>query len=478
MSKQPAVLSSGTPDDRHGTNDAWQQRSLASIWHPCTQMQRAAQMPPLPIVCGRGVWLFDADGRRYFDTSSSWWVNLFGHADARLNAALKDQLDTLAHVMLAGCTHAPAVELAERLSALTGGVLGHCFFASDGASAVEIALKMSFHHWRNRGRTSKREFVCLRQGYHGETLGALAVTDVAVFRDAYDPLLMRSHQVMSPDARQAVAGETAVDVALRAAAELQALLASRHEHIAALILEPLVQGATGMAFYDPAYLRVVRALCDQYEVTLIADEIAVGCGRTGTFFAFEQAALPAEPAIWSDLLCLSKGISGGYLPLSLVLSRDSIYEAFLDDDVARGFLHSHSYTGNALACRAALAVLDRFEQDDVLRQNRQRAAALTAALAPLASDPRIEHFRQLGMIWAFDVREPFVGPRFAERFHLAGRERELLIRPIGRTVYLMPPYVLDVALSQWLAERLLATLNDVLNQSPPDADRPPEPPTA
>ncbi|WP_296504780.1 adenosylmethionine--8-amino-7-oxononanoate transaminase [Rhodoferax sp.] len=454
------------------------ERSLAAVWHPCTQMQRAATVPPLAIARGEGPWLFDDTGRRYFDTSSSWWVNLFGHADARLNAALKDQLDTLAHVMLAGCTHAPAVELAERLSALTGGVLGHCFFASDGASAVEIALKMSFHHWRNRGRPSKREFVCLRQGYHGETLGALAVTDVAVFRDAYDPLLMRSHQVMSPDARQAVADETALDVALRAAAELQALLASRHEHIAALILEPLVQGATGMALYDPAYLRAVRALCDQYEVTLIADEIAVGCGRTGTFFAFEQAALPGEPAIWPDLLCLSKGISGGYLPLSLVLSRDSIFEAFLDDDVARGFLHSHSYTGNALACRAALAVLDRFEQDDVLRNNRQRAAALTAALAPLASDPRIEHFRQRGMIWAFDVREPLIGPRFAERFHLAGRERELLIRPIGRTVYLMPPYVLDDALSQWLADRLLATLNDVLNQSPPDADRPPEPPTA
>jgi adenosylmethionine-8-amino-7-oxononanoate aminotransferase len=454
------------------------QRSLAAVWHPCTQMQRAAQVPPLAIVRGQGPWLFDDAGRRYFDTSSSWWVNLFGHADARLNAALKDQLDTLAHVMLAGCTHAPAVELAERLSALTGGVLGHCFFASDGASAVEIALKMSFHHWRNRGLGAKREFVCLRQGYHGETLGALAVTDVAVFRDAYDPLLMRSHQVMSPDARQAAPGESAVDVADRAAAELRSLFEARHEHIAALILEPLVQGATGMAMHDPTYLRAARALCDQYQVTLIADEIAVGCGRSGSFFAFEQAALPDQPAIWPDLICLSKGISGGYLPLSLVLARDSIYEAFLDDDVARGFLHSHSYSGNAMACRAALAVLDRFVEDDVLRQNLQRAPVLTAALAPLASDPRIEHIRQLGMIWAFDVREPFAGPRFAERFHLAGRAHELLIRPIGRTVYLMPPYVLDDALSQWLAQRVIATLNDVLNQAHTDADSPPEPPTA
>ncbi|MDB5929463.1 MAG: adenosylmethionine-8-amino-7-oxononanoate aminotransferase [Polaromonas sp.] len=456
------------------------QRSLAAVWHPCTQMQRAASVPPLAIVRGEGAWLFDDAGRRYFDTSSSWWVNLFGHADARLNAALKDQLDTLAHVMLAGCTHRPAVELAERLSALTGGVLGHCFFASDGASAVEIALKMSFHHWRNRGRLAKREFVCLRRGYHGETLGALAVTDVAVFRDAYDPLLMRSHQVMSPDARQALPGESSLDVALRAAAELQALFAARHEHIAALILEPLVQGATGMAMHDPAYLRAARALCTQYDVLLIADEIAVGCGRTGTFFAFEQAALPGQPHIWPDLVCLSKGISGGYLPLSLVLSSEQIYASFLDDDVARGFLHSHSYTGNALACRAALAVLDRFAQDGVLARNRERAAGLTAALAPLRLDARIEHFRHIGMIWAFDVREPFAGPRFAERFHLAGRARELLIRPIGPTVYLMPPYLLDDTLSPWLAERVLATLDDVLSHAPndPDAYRPPEPPTA
>jgi len=454
------------------SNAGWQQRSLRHVWHPCTQMQRAQAVPPLPIARGQGPWLFDHEGGRYFDATSSWWVNLFGHADARINAALKDQLDTLPHVMLAGCTHAPAVELAEKLSALTGGVLGHCFFASDGASAVEIALKMSFHFWRNTGRPAKREFVCLKQGYHGETLGALAVTDVAVFRDAYDALLMRSHQVMSPDARQALPGETAAGVAARAAAELRTLLAERHEHIAALILEPLVQGAAGMAMHDAAYLRAARALCDEFGVHLIADEIAVGCGRTGTFFACEQAA------IWPDFVCLSKGISGGYLPLSLVMTRDAVYEAFLDDDVARGFLHSHSYTGNALACRAALAVLQRFEDDDVLANNRMQAAVLTRALAPLQGDDRIEHLRQRGMVWAFDVREELVGARFAERFHLAGRERELLIRPIGRSVYLLPPYVLDAELSGWLAERVLATLDAVLTEPESHADRAPEPPTA
>lgn len=452
-----------------------QERSLTAVWHPCTQMQRAAKVPPLAIVRGHGPWLWDDHGHRYFDAISSWWVNLFGHADARLNSAIKDQLDQLAHVMLAGCTHEPAVQLAERLSQKTGGSLGHCFFASDGASAVEIALKMSFHSWRNRGQTDKREFICLRHGYHGETLGALAVTDVQVFRDAYDPLLLRVHQVMSPDARQAAQGETAADVARRAANDLEALLEKRHERIAAFILEPLVQGAAGMAMHDPSYLRRVRALCDHYGVHLIADEIAVGCGRTGTFFAFEQASDEGQEKIWPDLMCLSKGISGGYLPLSLVMARDAIYESFLDDDVARGFLHSHSYTGNPLACRAALAVLDRFEEDQVLAENRQRAAVLTAALRPLQIDPRVENFRNIGMIWAFEVGESHAGERFAERFQLAGRRHGLLIRPIGRTVYLMPPYVLDEALSAWLARQLKATLDDVLQEGKHHADQPFEP---
>ncbi len=452
-----------TPAALAGANDPWQQRSLRHVWHPCTQMQRAAALPPLPIARGSGPWLEDYEGRRYFDTLSSWWVNLFGHADPGINAALKDQLDQLEHVMLAGCTHAPAVELAERLSALTGGALGHSFFASDGASAVEIALKMSFHSWRNQGRTptSKREFVCLRHGYHGETLGALSVTDVALFRDTYDPLLMRAHVVMSPDARQARPGETAADVARRAAADLRTLLDARHESIAALIVEPLVQCAAGMAMHDAHYLREVRALCSEYGVHLIADEIAVGCGRTGSFFAFEQAALPGEPVPWPDFICLSKGLSGGYLPLSLVLSKDAIYQSFLDDDVARGFLHSHSYTGNPLACRAAVATLQRFDDEPVLARNRERATALSQALAPLADDPRVEHLRQQGMIWAFDVRAECAGDRFSERFHLAGRDQGLLIRPIGHTVYLMPPYAFDADLAAWLGQRTLATLDAV-----------------
>lgn len=425
-----------------------QRRSLDAVWHPCTQMARAEKLPPLPITRGEGAWLIDAAGRRYFDACSSWWVNLFGHSDAGLNTAVKQQLDTLPHVMLAGCTHEPAVRLAERLSARTGGALGHCFFASDGASAVEIALKQSFHSWRNRGRSEKREFVCLRNGYHGETIGALAVTDVAVFRDAYDPLLMRAHIVDSPDSRL---GNEA-----QALAAMRTLLAQRHAQIAALIVEPLIQGAAGMVMHSPDYLRGLRQLCDEFEVHLIADEIAVGCGRTGTFFAWEQAQ-----ATWPDFVLLSKGITGGTLPLSLVLTTDAVFQAFWDEqDVARGFLHSHSYTGNALACAAANAVLDRFELQGQLQANQAQAALLARAFAPLAEDVRLAHLRQRGMVLAFDVKQP--GERFAERFHLAARERELLIRPIGATVYLMPPYLIDAGAAQFLFKAVLSTLDEVL----------------
>ncbi|WP_343606239.1 adenosylmethionine--8-amino-7-oxononanoate transaminase, partial [Roseateles sp.] len=421
----------------------WQRRSLAAVWHPCTQMARAQDVPPLPIARGEGPWLIDHEGRRYFDANSSWWVNLFGHADPGLNDAIKRQLDTLPHVMLAGCTHEPAVRLAERLSARTGGALGHLFFGSDGASAVEIALKQSFHSWRNRGRAEKREFVCLRNGYHGETIGALAVTDVAIFRDAYDPLLMRSHIVASPDQRL---GNEA-----QALGDMRALLAERHEHIAAVIVEPLVQGAAGMSMYGPSYLKALRALCTEFEVHLIADEIAVGCGRTGTFFAWEQTG-PATKADWPDFLLLSKGITGGTMALSLVLTTDEVYQAFWSQDVTRGFLHSHSYTGNPLACAAANAVLDRFDAGQ-LERNQQQAAWLAEAFAPLAADPRITHLRQRGMILAFDINPATTVPveRFAEKFHLAARRHELLIRPIGQTVYLMPPYLIDEPAAKFLA---------------------------
>ena len=413
------------------------ERSLRAVWHPCTQMKHHETLPLVPVSRAEGVWLYDFEGRRILDAISSWWVNLLGHGNARINSALMEQLASLEHVMLAGFTHAPAVELAERLAKLAPGGLGHCFFASDGASAVEVALKMSYHYWRNSGQPGKSGFVTLANSYHGETLGALSVTDIPLYRNTYAPLLRASAQVPSPDWRRAEPGETPRDYARRCAKALEEHFERHANETAALIIEPLVQCAGGMAMYDAEYLRRARELCDRFDVHLIADEIAVGFGRTGTLFACEQARI--NP----DLLCLSKGLTGGYLPLSVVLATDRVYRAFYDDKLERGFLHSHSYSGNPLACRAALTVLDILEEEKVLERNRNTAALLNRRAEGLRSHRRVAHFRNTGMIWAFDVRE--AKPGFARDFQQRAVEAGVLLRPLGATVYWMPPYVIGEA---------------------------------
>lgn len=437
----PAMPDSASPNDRLLA------RSLDAVWHPCSQMKHYTRFPLVPLARGEGVWLYDADGRRYLDAVSSWWVNLFGHCNPRINAALRDQLDRLEHAMLAGFTHEPVVRLSERLRELAPAGLGHCFYGSDGASATEIALKMSAHFWRNHGQSGKTRFLSLANSYHGETLGALSVTDVALFRDAYGPLITQQATVPSPDWRAAVPGESAEAFALRCAAQLETHLQQHHAELAAFILEPLVQGAAGMAMYHPTYLREARRLCNHYGVHLIADEIAVGMGRTGTLFACEQAD------ITPDFLLLSKGITGGYLPLSLVMTTDAVYAAFYDDDTTRGFLHSHSYTGNPLACRAALATLDIFAEDNVLARNREKISRFNVLATPLREHPRVRQFRNTGMIWAFEVDTAQAD--FARQCFALGMQQEILLRPIGNTVYFMPPYVINEEEFALLVDRTL-----------------------
>jgi adenosylmethionine-8-amino-7-oxononanoate aminotransferase len=360
--------------------------------------------------------------------------------------------------MLAGFTHPPVVELSEKLSALTQGHLGHVFFASDGASAVEIALKMSHHFWRINDQPQKKKFICLENGYHGETLGALAVTDVAIFREAYGSLLQDVFTVPSPDARKAKPGESAEDVAKQAAKKLEELLEVEHHHIAAIIVEPLVQCAGQMAMYSPEYLRLVRSLCDRYNIHLIADEIAVGCGRSGKFFACEHAG------IWPDFLTLSKGISGGYLPLSLSMTTDKIYRAFYGDQMQQGFLHSHSYTGNPLACAAALACLAIFETESVLEKNLERSKDLASAFAWAKADSRIEHWRQQGMILAFDIKPAALknSTTFSREMFSKSMVEGILIRPIGNTVYVMPPYILSTEEAMKMGASVQRALNQAL----------------
>ncbi len=421
------------------------QRDLRHLWHPCTQMKDHEWLPVVPIRRGEGVWLEDFEGRRYLDAIASWWVNLFGHCNPRIGDRIKRQLDTLEHVILAGFTHEPVVELSERLATITPTGLNHCFYADNGSSAIEVALKMSFHYWQNLGKERKRRFVNLSNSYHGETLGALAAGDVSLYKDTYGPLLMEMITVPSPDCFNREDGVSCEEHSRALFAPMRETLEKHADEICAVIVEPLVQCAGYMRMYHPVYLKLLREACDEFGVHLIADEIAVGFGRTGTLFACEQAGIAP------DFLCLSKGLTGGYLPLSVTLTTDEIYAAFYDDYATlRAFLHSHSYTGNPLGCSAALATLDIFAEDDVIGDNRRKAARLAALTAPLADHPHVGEVRQTGMILAIEMvqdkatREPYP---WQERRGLTvyrhGLERGVLLRPLGNVIYFMPPYVIS-----------------------------------
>ncbi|WP_343819620.1 adenosylmethionine--8-amino-7-oxononanoate transaminase [Dyella marensis] len=442
-------------------------RDLRHLWHPCTQMHdHAGAVPLLPIVRGEGPWLVDADGRRYLDGISSWWTNLFGHANPRIGAALKEQLDTLEHVIFAGFTHEPAIELAERLAAITPAGLERVFLADNGSAAIEVALKMSFHYWLNQGRGQKTRFIALSGSYHGETLGALSVSDVALYRKTYAPLLLTPILAPSPDAYEAEAGESAEAYAARRLGDLRALLEQHAHETCAVIVEPLVQCAGGMRTYHPSYLTGLRALCDEFGVHFIADEIAVGFGRTGTLFACEQAGVSP------DFMCLSKGLTGGFLPLSAVLTTEPVYEAFYAEyNAGKAFLHSHSYTGNPLACRAALATLDIFRDEPVLERNRVLAAQLARRLAPLREHAHVADVRQTGMIAAVELvrdkatRAPYPSEeRRGLRVYLHGLEHGALLRPLGNVVYFMPPYVVSTDELDHLVDVAIAGIERAIAQ--------------
>jgi adenosylmethionine-8-amino-7-oxononanoate aminotransferase len=434
-------------------------RDLAAVWHPCTQMHdhrtpdrsRLDQpgVPMIPIARGEGAWLIDQNGKRYLDAISSWWTNLFGHANPRIAAAIKDQLDRLEHVIFAGFSHEPAIALAEELLRVAPPGLARVFYADNGSSAVEVALKMSFHYWRNLGRERKTRFIALSGSYHGETLGALSVTDVPLYRATYAPLMHEPILVASPDCYTREAGESWREHSLRKLGQMRAALERHAPEVCAIIVEPLVQCAGGMRMYHAAYLSGLRRLCDEFGVHLIADEIAVGFGRTGTLFACEQAQ------VTPDFLCLSKGLTGGFLPLSAVLTTADVYAAFYAEYTSgKAFLHSHSYTGNPLACRAALETLTIFREEGVLQRNRNLAEHLARRLAPLADHPNVAEVRQTGMIAAVELvqnkspRSAFpAGERRGLRVYLhslgqAQQEPGVLLRPLGDVVYFMPPYVI------------------------------------
>ncbi|MEO8743308.1 MAG: adenosylmethionine--8-amino-7-oxononanoate transaminase [Lysobacteraceae bacterium] len=441
-------------------NQDWIARDLAVLWHPCTQMQDHERvMPLIPVRSAEGAWITDMDGKRYLDAVSSWWTCLFGHRDPRLVAALKQQLDTLDHVLLAGFGHAPAIELAEALLTVAPRGLAKVFYADNGSAAVEVALKMSFHFHHNNGDARRTKFIALSGGYHGETLGALAVTDVALYRTTYAPLLLEPIFAPSPDAYLAEAGEDAEACALRAAEALRLLLETHGKSICAMILEPLVQCAGGVRMHHPRYLAEARRLCDAHGVLLVADEIAVGFGRTGSMFACEQASISP------DFLLLSKGLTGGMLPLSAVLTTQRIYDAFYAEHAAqKAFLHSHSYTGNPLACSVALAVQRVFASEPILERNRATSARMAALAAPFAALPHVADVRQTGMILAVELaadtrtRKTFdASERRGLRAYRHALSRGVLLRPLGDVLYWMPPYC--------VTDDELALLADVTRES-------------
>lgn len=420
------------------------ERDLSVLWHPCTQMKDHEQLAMIPIKKGHGVYLEDFDGNRYIDAISSWWVNLFGHTHPYINQTIRDQIEQLEHVILAGFTHEPVVTLSERLIKLTPSGLDRCFYADNGSSAIEVAIKMSFHYWLNKGEKSKTRFITLDNSYHGETLGALAVGNVSLYKETYAPLLMETFVAPSPDCYLRNTDDSWKTHSQKMFAEMERLLEQHAHEVCAVIIEPLVQCAGYMRMYHPVYLSLLREACDRYQVHLIADEIAVGFGRTGTMFACEQAD------ITPDFMCLSKGLTAGYLPLSVTLTTNRIYDAFYDDYIKlNAFLHSHSYTGNPIACSVANASLDIFRDQNIIEKNKRLAETMSTAAASLTDHPHVAEVRQQGMILAIEIvknkitREPYP---WQERRGLKVYEHALtkgvLLRPLGNVIYIMPPYVI------------------------------------
>jgi len=423
-----------------------QARDLRHVWHPCSQMKDYEQFPPIVIKKGQGVWLYDENNHRYLDAVSSWWVNLFGHANPRISQVLSDQAFTLEHTIFANFTHEPAIKVAEKLVALTPEGLNKVFFADNGSSAIEVALKMSFQYHMQTGKTAKKRFLALTDAYHGETLGALSVGGVGLYNEVYQPLLLDTLRAQGPDCFRCPFQDKPESCHAQCIQYVEEELHAHHEEMTAVIIEPLIQAAAGMKMYPPIYLKRLRELCTAYDVHLIADEIAVGFGRTGTIFACEQAEISP------DFMCLSKGLTGGYLPLSAVLTTDAIYNAFYDDyGTMKAFLHSHSYSGNPLACRVALEVLTMFEEEQVIDMIQNKGEQMRAlALEAFDQLPYVGEYRQIGLVGAIELvanyrtKEPFPNEaRIGYQIYQRALAKGLLIRPLGNILYFMPPYIIS-----------------------------------
>lgn len=422
-----------------------QKKDLQYIWHPCSQMKDYETFLPIIIDRGEGAYLYDVEGKRYLDAVSSWWVNLFGHSNKKINQAIAAQVEKLEHVIFANFSHKPAIQLAEEIVKITPEGLNKVFFADNGSSAVEVALKLSFQYYQQIGKSKKTKFVAISESYHGETLGALSVGDIDLYNEIYKPLLLKTLKVEGPDCYRCKYGQSRENCSAQCFEAMEAVIEAHHEEIAGVIIEPMIQGAAGMKIYSPVYLKKLRELCTQYDIHMIADEIAVGFGRTGKMFACEHAGISP------DMMTLSKGLTAGYMPLSLTLMTDKIYEAFYDDYLTlRAFMHSHSYTGNPISCAIACASLKIFQEENILERNLIKSAYIREKAERLLKYPQVGEFRQLGMVGAIELvesRETKKGfdwqKRVGYQLYQMALKEGVLLRPLGNVLYFMPPYVVE-----------------------------------
>lgn len=447
------------------SKDEWIEKDLKYVWHPDTQMKQyeGADFKPVLIERGKGIYLYDSDGNRYIDGVSSWWVNTLGHSNPRLNKVLTQQAEKIEHVLLADFTHKPAVELAQRLIELAGEPFSKVFYSDDGSTAVEVAIKMAYQYWYQKGKPEKKHFVSMTESYHGDTLGSVSVGGIDIYKKIFSPLVFETLKVSAPYCYRCPKCCTQGDCALECFSEVEELFEKRHNEIAAMIVEPLVQGAAGMRVYPCEYLTRLRKLCDKYDILLIDDEVAMAFGRTGKYFAFEHAGI--KP----DIFCVAKGITAGYIPLAATITTDKIYNAFYDDfSSLKTFYHGHSFTGNPVACAIAVENLKIMQEERIVENLTPKINKLKSCLEKFKALEHAGDIRHIGMIGAIELvknkktREPYpFTDRTGHRVFKSALKKGAVLRPIGNVIYFMPPLIITEEEIEELTDIAFSAIKEV-----------------
>ena len=445
---------------------SWSERDLEYIWHPCSQMKDYEELPPIVIDKGEGVYLYDVDGNRYLDVISSWWCNLLGHCNPKINEAIKKQVDELEHVIFANFSNKRAIELCEKLIKVLPKGLCKFNFSDNGSSSIESSMKMSFQYHQQVGHTKKTRFMALTDAYHGETIGALSIGDCDLYSKIYKPLLMDIVRVKGPDCYRCPYGKCRENCNCECFEQAEKTFEQYGEETCAIVVEPLLQGSAGMKIYPALYLKKLRTLCDKYNVHILADEIATGYGRTGKFFAFDHAGVSP------DIMCLSKGLTGGYMPMSVAVTTQKIYDAFYADySTGKAFMHSHTYSGNPLACSAANAVLDIMADGSVLKTANENAIYFTNLLKEKFTEHKhVGEIRHIGLINAIEIvknpktKEPFDSKlRTGYQIYKKALKKGVLLRPLGDVIYFNPPLIINREQLNYATNIAYECINEVLN---------------